>query len=628
VRVLEQTAKVNRFLAPLVAVLGAAAWFQPQVTGSDLWWHLASGREIWADLAVHTTDPFSYTFQGRTWINNEWLWDAIYWAAYRVHPQVVAWLHLGVIVATFSLTYVISRRASGSRLAAGAMLWLVAATAHWYLDIRPHVFTLLLVNVFLLTRQRPWAPWLWPPLVVAWTNLHGGFVFGVGAIGLYVLERTITSSIRKRRLVVAWREWISVALCLAAMLANPHGYRILEGPLAYLDADSPFRAIKEWQSTGFSLDLHDFAGRFWLVAVVAALGVPLCLRRDRYLLALAAVTFAMAFNSRRFIPLFVITAAPMGALAIAWARERIAGRFKPLARPEVGLACSAAAGVAAAVLWLNVRIHPMLLERWTTASVFPEASLRYLKAMGTPMRILNHYNWGGYIMLHAPEMKVFIDGRANTLYDEEIYLDYLAFLAGKPGIHARADRYPADAALLPAGGRFARALGSGPGAWRVVYSNTVASILLPPDSPLLGQPLPDPAVVLSDHPDHALYLEWMAARRGDLDEARRHCEQALKLDPLLVRAYGQLAMNAAVRNDPEGIASAIATGIREVPRRSGELRRLEGAAYERIGDPHRALAAYRRAIPRGPFTDPRWMKEEIRRLEAITAREPGRHGDR
>jgi tetratricopeptide (TPR) repeat protein len=621
VRVFEQTAKANRVLAPLAAILGAAVWFQPGVTGGDLWWHLASGREMWAHLSVHTTDPFSFTFQGRDWTNHEWLWDVIYWAAYRIHPQAVAWFHLGVIVATFSLTYVISRRASGSRLAAGAMLWLVAACAHWYLDIRPHVFTLLLVNIFLLTRKRPWAPWLWPPLVVVWANLHGGFVFGVGAIGLYVLWRTIETRIRRRRFDGLGREWICVALCLAAMMANPYGYHILEGPLAYLNTDSPYRGIVEWRGPGFSLNPQDFAGRFWLVAIVAALGAPMCLRRDRYLVALAMVTFAMSLSARRFIPLFAITAAPLGALAIAWARERIAGSIKPLARPEAGLVCSAAAGLVAAVLWLNVRIHPMLLERWTNAGFFPEAALRYLKAMDTPLRLLNFYNWGGYIMLHAPQMRVFIDGRANTLYDDAIYLDYLSFLGGRPGLHERAARYGADAALLPSRGRFARALGSGPGAWKVVYSDAAASVLLPPDSPLLTRQLPNPEVVLSDQPDYHLNLATSAFDRGELDEARRHGRRALELDPLLARTYGHLAVIAAARNDLDAAARVIADGIRENPRRSVELRLLEARAYARVGASRRALDAYRKAIPRGPFHDPGWIEEQIRQLEKTTGPE-------
>ena len=32
--------------APAVALLGAAAWSQPAASGTDLWWHLAAGREI------------------------------------------------------------------------------------------------------------------------------------------------------------------------------------------------------------------------------------------------------------------------------------------------------------------------------------------------------------------------------------------------------------------------------------------------------------------------------------------------------------------------------------------------------------------------------------------------------
>jgi tetratricopeptide (TPR) repeat protein len=619
VRVFEPTAKATGVLAPLVAVGGAAAWFQPAVTGGDLWWHLASGRAMWAQLSICRADPFSFTFQGRGWINHEWLWDVVSWAVYRVHPQAVAWLQLGVIAATFSLTYVVSRRASASRLAAGAMLWLVAACAHWYLDIRPHVLTLLMVNVFLLTRERPWAPWLWPPLVVAWVNLHGGFIFGVGAIGLHVLVRTLEARLGRRRAEGLGREWLGVALCLAATMANPYGYHIFEGPLAYLDTASPYRGLAEWRGPGFSLDPRGFAGRFWLVALAAALGAPSALRRDRYLLALTAVTFAMALGARRFIPLFAITAAPLGAMAIAWARQRLVGLVRPLGRPEAGLACAAAAGLAAAVLWLDVRLYPRLLDRWTNAGFFPQAALRYVQAMGAPLRVLNSYNWGGYIMLHAPQMQVFIDGRANTLYDDGIYLDYLAFLSGGPGIHQGVSRYGADAALLPTGGRFARALGSGPGAWTVVYADDVAAVLLPPGSPLLAGELPGTEAVPSDLPDFHVSLGRAAFDRGDLDDARRHWQRALELDPLLARTYGYLAACHAAGGDLDAAARVISDGIREIPRRAAELRLLEGRAYARVGATQRALDAFRKAMPRGPFHDPSWVEQRIRDLEEPTA---------
>src|SRR4029450_11039864 len=61
---------------------------------------------------------------------------------------------------------------------------------HLFFDIRPHIATLLFVAVILLLHDRTWAPWLWPPLIALWANVHGGFVFGIATIGLLGAGRT------------------------------------------------------------------------------------------------------------------------------------------------------------------------------------------------------------------------------------------------------------------------------------------------------------------------------------------------------------------------------------------------------------------------------------------------------
>ena len=99
-------AKLNRGLAALAALLGAAAWFQPSVAGSDLWWHLAAGREIWEQHAVPTTDHFSYTFAGQPWMHHEWLWGTGYWLVYRLAPDAVAWANLSLLFAIFAVALV------------------------------------------------------------------------------------------------------------------------------------------------------------------------------------------------------------------------------------------------------------------------------------------------------------------------------------------------------------------------------------------------------------------------------------------------------------------------------------------------------------------------------------------
>jgi predicted Zn-dependent protease len=253
-----------------------------------------------------------------------------------------------------------------------------------------------------------------------------------------------------------------------------------------------------------------------------------------------------------------------------------------------------------------------MLERWTESQLYPRAALRYLRALEPGPRLLNHYNWGGYVMLHAPEFKVLIDGRANTLYDEKTYLDYIAISAGGDGLASRLAQYPVDAALLPAGSsRLTEALESPRFGWRVVYSDGVATVLVPPGSARLAQALPRPGDVLGDDPDWLLARAQVAAGEGRRDESRALVEAAIARDPLLVRAYGQLALQSAEEHDPSGIAAAIERGIAEEPRSAQPLRVLEAVAYEKLGDSARSLAALEQGIPRGPFSRPEAILAEI-----------------
>ncbi|MGH7292227.1 MAG: hypothetical protein ACREJT_13500, partial [Myxococcota bacterium] len=363
-------------------------------------------------------------------------------------PQLVAWANLALIVAVFGVGFAVARRHCGSSFGAGLALWAAAATSYWFLDIRPHEVTLLFIGIVLWTRNERWAPWLWPPLMVLWCNLHGGFVFGFGAIGLFALVRSVETSLREKRLALDKRLVAGVALTGLALLCNPWGWRILEYPAAYLDSSSPFREILEWQPPGLHLDPRGFAGRFSWLLVAAGAGALVELRsrtRDLYLLSLAGVTCAMALTSRRFIPLFALTSLPLVATLFTALRDlALATLPAALAERAKAVAPILALGIAA-LLWRDMRLTPQMLERWTESHLYPRAALRYLKALEPGPRLLNHYNWGGYVMLHAPEFKVLIDGRANTLYDDKTYLDYVALVGGRDGMAARLAQYPVDA---------------------------------------------------------------------------------------------------------------------------------------------------------------------------------------
>jgi tetratricopeptide (TPR) repeat protein len=656
----ERKAKIQGAAAVIVAVGGAASWTQPSVAGSDLWWHLAAGRDILAHGRVPSSDVFSHTFAGRPWTNHEWLWDVIYASAGRVDPQWVAWLNFGVVLLLLALFYSVARRESGSRLGAGAALWLAAATAHWYFDIRPHLWSLLGVALLLRTRTWPGAPWLWPPLFAAWANLHAGFAFGLGVMGLLVLVRVLDESRARGRPVVPIREACGAAAAGLAILANPSGIEILSYPLAYLDSSSPFRSIVEWLPADVTGDPRTYAGRIWIgvalcalslpvasgrsrgapalaaaawalaVAVLAragatwlalavAVAIPAFALRDRGLLpALALVGVAMAATSRRFAPLFAFLSTPVLAQGLAAALAQAQARFAPLRDPRAALGAALAAGVVALALWRGIGMTPDLLARWTQDAYYPYAALRWLEVAIAPSRMFNHYNWGGLVMLRAPSLRVFIDGRANTLYDDAIYREYHQIASGAPGADALLARRGIDAVFVPAEGALARTLPAT--GWQLVYEDRLAAILLPPNSPRLTRRMPDASEVLGDDPELRIMRARAAAARGDYDSATRDAEEALRRAPLLVPGYAELARVRALAGDLPGITRAIERGLAADPRSEERLREFEGYCYEIAGDLPRAVAALRRARSTGPFRGPEGIDRYIANLEARIAR--------
>ena len=180
---------------------------------------------------------------------------------------------------------------------------------------------------------------------------------------------TLEESRAQRRFALPTLDWITAGLCVLAWLANPWGVRALEYPFQYLDGDSPFRDILEWHPPAWTWDPRSYGGRFAWMTVLAAAGMPRGLRRAPALAALAAVAFAMAATSRRFIPVFAVAATPLVAIALSSAVGAIVRRWRRLDAPATRWALTATAAVVALLLWRDTRLTPDPLDRWTLREV-------------------------------------------------------------------------------------------------------------------------------------------------------------------------------------------------------------------------------------------------------------------
>jgi hypothetical protein len=604
----------SRVACALAIPVGAASWFHPDADGSDLWWHLSAGRLIWERAEVPRSDPFSHTAVGEPWINHEWLWDLLAWGTYRIHPDALAWAQLLLLVGVFTLTAWSAQRLGKDACATLAATWLAAAASHWFLDVRPHVATLFLVSVLLATREARWAPGLWPPLVALWANLHAGFVFGIGLIGLHTLLGS-WSALRAGTPLPRAR-WLGLGLAILAAGLNPWGPALYALPLETLEPDTPFRDLIEWYPAQLSLDPRTYGGRFAWLAIAAAAGLWRA-RREPFWIALALVTAAMALAARRFIPLFAVCAAPVAALGIAAALSALRRRLPAPRSRWTPVAAAVAAWGVALLLWGGVRFAPQPLLRWTRGDSFPAGAVAALARLEPrPTRLFQSYTWGGFVLLHAPGIPIFIDGRAGTVYPDGLARRYLALAEARPGWRRMLRAHAVDAVLVEPSSPLLPVLQRLRPAWRVAYADPLGVLLLPPSGDATSRRPQTP----DGEGSSRLALGFDALRRGEIEAAERELAALARADPLQIQAYRGLMLAAARRGDIDAVERWTRDALSAHPRRRDAIWMAAANAYRAVGDSGRELAALRRVRVHGPFVRPADARAHEQRLRALEAR--------
>ena len=85
-------------------------------TDPDYWWHLRTGHLIVDKLAIPTTDPFSFTLEGKHWVAHEWLSEVIIYGTQSLGGYGLALvLFASAGLGTLLLTYRTSLRLGASR---------------------------------------------------------------------------------------------------------------------------------------------------------------------------------------------------------------------------------------------------------------------------------------------------------------------------------------------------------------------------------------------------------------------------------------------------------------------------------------------------------------------------------
>lgn len=456
------------------------------VTDNDVWWHLATGRYILATGTVPHQDVYSALAQGRPWIAHEWLTEVIlYWVQVHAGYGTLMALWAGVITAAFVVVYRTACALGAARwIALPTTLLAAAASSHTW-GVRPQMLSLLLFAVYTallcrpagLSRRR--AVGL-VALMALWVNLHGGFIFGLLALGLQVVAALLAAAFGERparagRLGQARLLGLTLGGAAVAALLNPNTWRALLYPFSYLGNNASVRYVAEWGSPNFHEGRYLFFEALLLLTLTALALAP---RRPgaRELLPCLVLAY-LGLQSVRTIPLFCVATAPIAAVALQglWAaRGSRAATVHPALSPGKALVnWIAAAAIAASALLSTSSLTTPRAVTLTQNSAYPARAVAYLRGHAVPRPLLNSYDWGGYLIWTLyPGYRVYIDGRPD-MYGEAYVERFMAIYQGRVGWQAELATQRIRSVLVEPDSALARLLALSRG-WRLLYHDNQA----------------------------------------------------------------------------------------------------------------------------------------------------------
>jgi hypothetical protein len=352
--------------------------------------------------------------------------------------------------------------------------------------VRPQIFSLLLASIFLVlleaSEKRPNLLWWTAPLMLLWVNLHAGYPIGLAFLAFFLLGEGLEAAAstepwqqhapRLKRLTFA------LSVCLALVVVNPNGARIYPYPLETLRSSSMHKFIQEW----FSPNFHDpmyLPLLLMLLALIAGLAFSPQRPRVRSLVLLLA-TIPAGLRSMRHIPILVLVMVPVLAeLAKAWITRRGDRRIlqrggnEPTPRT---LLVNVVVLITFAVFTV-ARVRQVVGSQATTeAKHFPTAAVTFLEREQPPGPILNHYNWGGYLIWKLyPRYRVFIDGRADV-YGDSFMEDFGSCYYVTDNWRKSLETWGIRTLVLPPDAPLITALRTDP-AWKQIYADSEAVVL-------------------------------------------------------------------------------------------------------------------------------------------------------
>jgi hypothetical protein len=488
----------NNFFLPSVADILFVSIFlylalsagQQLLADCDTGYHIRAGQYILNTLSIPRHDIFSFRSPALPWTAHEWLSETVMALIYGVSGLTgVVVFYAFLIALTYYLMFNLLKTYDGDYLAKIIVVILVIASSQIHWLARPHIFSLLFLVVwyYLLDlyqyRSRNYLYFL-PLIMLAWVNLHGGYIIGLGLVGIYCLDNLIKmlrAGGTERKFYAGKTGVLGMtgAACLLMSLINPFGYHILLFPFKLTSNKFIMDHVSEFLSVNFHDAIKFKYMLFFMLAVFALSKKGLNFAE----LILTLLFTYMALYSARYIPLFAVITAPILVTQTGLLFDRWDGKparfFKERASTIAGVDLSTRGFLwpFAAVVLVVVMVAGHKIDYGFDGRIKPLAAVDFLKKEHLKGHVFNNDEFGDYLIYAGwPEYRVFFDGRSD-MYGVKNMKEYMKVTKLEPGWQDVLTKYDINWIFYDADSALSTFLLQRP-EWKLIYADKVADIFV------------------------------------------------------------------------------------------------------------------------------------------------------
>ncbi|MBL0358284.1 MAG: hypothetical protein IPP72_16080 [Chitinophagaceae bacterium] len=473
----------------MVFIMGLVRIYSP-----DLGFHLKSAQWMLENKQFIYTDSFDYGSTGNKYFNLQWLFQLFVYSLYHTGEKPLVIINAALITVSIALVWFrfskntgISRTNISLGLFAFIVLLLVQPLTF---EVRPHVLSWIYLNLVLICLEfykrngNKKSLYFLPIIMLVWVNTHSLSILGLATIAIYNAGIYLENGKIDKRLF-----WFSV-MAFAAFLINPYFLEGLIYPFLQFGLLSGSSMVKayfaELQSPFTAKEIGMLGSKYFtsplliihLSALFSVFSIARSFIKKQFTdaLLMAAYLFVLYLAHKNY-GYFLMVSLP---LIVKYTMDWVNGRkhkkanqsaSSPLKKKnkedsnviDAGFASSQklykrftlTAIIAAVVISITsitdgyslFRHSPYRFGFTEDTDQLPVQATAFLNKNQLKGRMLNHLDFGGYLMAHFNE-KVFIDGRMDVL-PEDFFNKYVESLTEKNGIKKLLVEYNPDIVIFP-----------------------------------------------------------------------------------------------------------------------------------------------------------------------------------